>query len=131
MVIPRAAVREIQRKPAEDPAVRALATANWMATVDPGPIPPDLQAFGLGEGETAVLAHALANPGSGVILADQAARTAASALGLSCQGTLAVVLFAKTAGLVPAARPIVEELRRNGMYLSERVMDSALAKVGE
>jgi predicted nucleic acid-binding protein len=88
-------------------------------------------AFGLGDGETAVLAYALDNPGSGVILDDRAARNAAAALGIPNQGTLAVVVFAKTLGLIPAARPVIEQLRHLGMYLSDQVMNRALAQVGE
>src|SRR5216684_509193 len=77
VVIPEAAVLEIQRKGPGDPAVQALAQAMWLVSVDPGPIPARVAAFGLGDGETAVLAHALANPGSGAIVDDQAARNAA------------------------------------------------------
>jgi predicted nucleic acid-binding protein len=87
--------------------------------------------LGLGDGESSVLAYALANPGSGVILDDQAARNAATAMGIPSQGTLGVVVFAKTHGFIPAARPVVEQLRQQGMYLSDQVMNQALAQVGE
>jgi predicted nucleic acid-binding protein len=74
VVIPDAAVLEIRRKGPADPAVQALSQANWLVSVDPGPIPANVAALGLGDGETGVLAHALANPGSGAIVDDQAAR---------------------------------------------------------
>ena len=131
VVIPDAAVLEVQRRGPTDPAVRALAAATWLATVDPGPIPARVAAFGLGAGETAVLAHALANPGSSAVLDDEAARNAAAALGIAYRGTLGVVISAKTQGLIPAARPVVEQLRQHGMYLSDQVMNQALAQVGE
>jgi predicted nucleic acid-binding protein len=131
VVIPEAAVLEVQRKGPGDPAVHALGQATWLVSVDPGPIPANVAAFGLGDGETAVLAHALANPNSGVILDDRAARGAAAALGITNQGTLAVVVFAKAHGVIPAARPVVEQLRQHGMYLSDQLMNQALAKVGE
>lgn len=131
VVIPGAAVLEIQRRGSTDPAVQALAQANWLPTVDPGPIPANIAAFGLGDGETAVLAHALANAGSGAIFDDQAARRAAAALGIPHQGTLGVVISAKAHGVIAAARPVVEQLRRQGMYLSDQVMNQALAQVGE
>jgi predicted nucleic acid-binding protein len=47
------------------------------------------------------------------------------------QGTLSLVLLAKARGLVAAARPVVEQLRREGMYLSDQIMNQALAQVGE
>lgn len=131
VVIPEAAVLEIQRKGPGDPTVQALAHATWLSAVDPGPIPARIGAFGLGPGESAVLAYALANPGSGAILDDQAARNAAAALGIAHQGTLGVVLFAKTQGIISAARPIVEQLRQHGMFLSDQVMNQALGQVGE
>ncbi|TAF04226.1 MAG: DUF3368 domain-containing protein, partial [Nostocales cyanobacterium] len=34
-------------------------------------------------------------------------------------------------GLIPSARPILEQLRLSGMYLSEKVINQALALVGE
>jgi predicted nucleic acid-binding protein len=131
VVIPEAAVLEIQRRGSADPAVQALAQAKWLPSVDPGPIPTNLAAFGLGDGETAVLAHALVNSGSGAIVDDQAARNAAAALGIPHQGTLAVVVAAKAQGLIAAARPVVDQLRVHGMYLSDQVMNQALAQVGE
>jgi predicted nucleic acid-binding protein len=90
-----------------------------------------VSALGLGDGESGVLAHALANPGSGVIVDDQGARHAAAAMGLSLLGTLGVVVFAKTHGFIPAARPVVEQVRQNGMYLTDQLMNNALSQIGE
>jgi len=125
------AVLEICHGGPSDPAVQALAQATWLLKVDPGRIPAKVAAFRLSNGESAVLAHALANPGNGVIIDDQAARSAAAALGIPHQGTLGVVVFAKAQGFIPAARPVVEQLRQHGMYLSDQVMNQALAQVGE
>ncbi|MGH9361628.1 MAG: DUF3368 domain-containing protein [Thermoanaerobaculia bacterium] len=46
-------------------------------------------------------------------------------------GTLGIVLKARSAGLIQAARPEVERLVDHGMYLSAQVIDQALALVGE
>jgi predicted nucleic acid-binding protein len=131
VVIPQAAVLERQRRGPTDPAVQALAQTPWLASVDPGPIPAQVTTFGLGDGESAVLAYALANPGSGAIVDDQAARAAAAVLAIPHQGTLGVVLSAKARGIIPAARPVVEQLRQHGMYLADHVMNQALSQVGE
>jgi predicted nucleic acid-binding protein len=131
VVIPEAAALEIQRRGLADPGVQALSQANWLVTVDPGPIPANVAAFGLGDGETAVLAHALTNSGWGVIVDDRAARNAATAMGIPHLGTLGVVVAAKAKGFITAARPVVEQLRREGMYLSDQVMNQSLAQVGE
>ena len=131
VVIPEAAAEEIQRRGPSDVSAQALAQATWLATVDPGAIPSEVAAFVLGDGESAVLAYALANPGSGAILDDRAARHAAAMLAILHQGTLALVIQAKLFGLVSAARPILEQLRQDGMYLSDQLMNQALAQIGE
>ena len=46
-------------------------------------------------------------------------------------GTLGIVLRAKQAGLVPAARPLVNELLRKGLYLSKDLVKLALEEIGE
>ena len=52
-------------------------------------------------------------------------------LGIPHQGTLALIIYAKQQGLVPAARPLVERLRQEGMYLSDQIVNQALAQIGE
>lgn len=52
-------------------------------------------------------------------------------VGIPVRGTLGLVLAAKQRGDIPAARPILEKLRQSGMYLSDRVVNEALALVGE
>ncbi len=62
---------------------------------------------------------------------DLAARRCAGALGIPVRGTLGLVLTAKQQGEITAARPVLEQLRLCGMYLSDRVMNQALARIGE
>jgi predicted nucleic acid-binding protein len=66
-----------------------------------------------------------------VILDDRPARTCAAALGIPYQGTLGLVIHAKQQGWIPVARAVVERLRREGMYLSDSLMNQVLAQVGE
>lgn len=131
VAIPHAAVIEISKRGPSDSGVQALARSTWLAQVDPGPIPPRVAAFGLGAGESSVITYALAHPGSGVVFDDRAARKAAAALSIPHQGTLSLILLAKARGLVAAARPILEQLRRDGMYLSDQIIKQTLAQVGE
>ena len=130
VVIPAAAVQEIQRGAPTDPGIQALAQASWLATVDPPSISNAVSTFNLGPGESAVLEWAFANPGSGVLIDDQAARHAAAVLSIPHQGTLGLVVVAKAQGLIAAARPVMEQLRQQGMYLSDQIMNQALAQVG-
>ncbi len=62
---------------------------------------------------------------------DLAARRCAASLGLKVNGTLGLVLLAKQSGRIAAARPVMEDLIRGGMFLSRLVLDRALALVGE
>ncbi len=78
-----------------------------------------------------MLAWALSRPGTIAVLDDQKARTYAGSLGISFIGTLGIVLRAKLQGVVPQARPIVQDLIARGMYLSRAVAEKALALVGE
>ncbi|MGH9363595.1 MAG: DUF3368 domain-containing protein [Thermoanaerobaculia bacterium] len=94
-------------------------------------MPPEIRKWGLGRGEAAVLAWAHLHPGTLAIIDDREARAAARSLRVPVIGTLGIVLSAKTAGLITAARPEVELLVAQGMYLSSEVIDRALALVGE
>ena len=55
----------------------------------------------------------------------------ATALGVPTVGTLRILLEAKGAGLVPAVAPLIEGLRRAGIFLSDSVIANALTIAGE
>lgn len=129
MIVPDAVVEEVTAY--SDDAARALATEEW---IEPGPAvgtPSSISAWDLGAGESAVLAWAVAHPGTVAVLDDYAARTCAQALNVPLVGTLGLALRAKVSGRVSTAGSLVEELRRAGLYLSDRVVRKALALVGE
>jgi predicted nucleic acid-binding protein len=131
IVVPRPVAEEIRAGGSMDAAARALGSAPWLTIVDAPQVPPAIQAWDLGDGESSVLAWAHANPGTLVILDDLAARRCAAAFRIPVRGTLGLVLLAKQRGRVAAARPVLEALRGSGMYLSDSVLNKALALVGE
>lgn len=131
IVIPQEAADEISRGGITDPSVQALASAKWLQVLPMIPIPITIANLGLGSGESAVLTLALSNPNCGVILDDRAARNASASFGLPCLGTLGIILSAKSHGILPAARPLIEKLRIEGMFLTDKVMNQALSQVGE
>jgi predicted nucleic acid-binding protein len=94
-------------------------------------IPSELADWGLGRGESQVLALAEAAPSSRAVLDDLEARRCAQSIGLPLIGTLGIVLRAKRKGLVDAARPIIEHLRRVGLYASDQLIERALSHLGE
>jgi predicted nucleic acid-binding protein len=131
VLVPRPVAQEIGQRGPSDPAAQALAGTSWLQVVDPGSPPPAIHAWKLGAGETAVLTYALANLGTEVVSDDARARRCARALGVPVLGTVAVVLEARRRGAIAAARPVLELLRQAGLYLSDRLMNQALALVGE
>lgn len=78
-----------------------------------------------------MLALAASRPGSEAVLDDRQARRCAESLGVPVTGTLGIVLRAKRRGLIPAARPLVERLLEQRLYLSDELVEAALAEIGE
>lgn len=131
ILVPQAVAQEIQHRDTQDPTVTALATTPWLRIVTTPEPDPLIQAWDLGKGESAVLSWAYSHPDTEAILDDRAARRCAAALNIPVRGTLGLVLIAKQRGEIPSARAVLEDLRRSGMYLSDSVLNQALAKIGE
>ena len=131
IVIPAAVAGEIQERGPEDPTVQAIEKTAWLAVVPTPPIDERIQAWDLGLGESAVLTWGYIHQGTEIIIDDLAARRCATALGIPFRGTLGLVLVAKRRGIIPLARPVVDQLRYLGMYLSDQIVDKALVLVGE
>lgn len=102
----------------------------WLILYDDLPLPPEIAGWDLGAGESQVLAHALIS-GDEAVLDDLQGRHCARALGVATTGTLGVILRAKRQKIVPAARPLVEQLLLKGLYLSRDLVESTLREVGE
>ncbi|MBC8263357.1 MAG: DUF3368 domain-containing protein [Anaerolineales bacterium] len=130
LAIPRAVAVEIEAGPANDPARQAIA-GGYFAIVEAIPV-PEVLAWDLGAGETAVLSYALRKPEWTVILDDAAARRCARSFGLRLKGTLAVVILAKQQGLIPSAADVLRSVLNIGFRLDENVVREALSRtVGE
>ncbi|MGC8641189.1 MAG: DUF3368 domain-containing protein [Isosphaeraceae bacterium] len=78
-----------------------------------------------------MLAVALQNPGCEVVIDDLAGRRCAVVHGIPLLGTVGVVILAKRIGKIVEARPVIEDLRRVGLYVKEEVIAGALSQVGE
>jgi predicted nucleic acid-binding protein len=131
VLVPLAVAEEIRRRGPEDPTARALEATDWLRVIEIPSIPPRIERWDLGAGESAVLAWCLEHPGSEAVIDDLAGRRCADALDIPVRGTLGLVLIAKQRGHLEAARPILESMLRAGMYLSPAVLDRALRSVDE
>ncbi len=133
LVIPEAVAHEVGAGPPDDPARRWIEDRG-RAYVQPvgDPADPEVAAWDLGHGESAVLTWARAQDEAWTVLLDDgAARRAARAFSLSLSGTLGVLLAAKEAGRVAEVQPVVEELVRADLHLNDAVLSQTLRQAGE
>lgn len=130
ILIPNAVRAEILAGPADDPARQALEFG-WGEEIAASAIPGAIIEWGLGAGETEVLAAALEHGSAKAMLDDAQARACASTIGLSVIGTIGAVLRAKALGLLPAAGPVCAELQLVGLRIDAGTVQQALKSVGE
>ena len=109
---------------------RPMELPQWLHLRDDLPLPAEIAGWDLGAGESQVLAHTVM-AGDEAVLDDLQGRGCARALGVPATGTLGVLLRAKKLGMIPAARPLIEDLLRSGLYLSRDLVQQALLDVGE
>lgn len=131
LYVPRQVADEIMARGDHDATAQALLKTGWLHVTAVESIPASVESWGLGEGESAVVALALSKDKCEAVLDDLAGRKCAASVGVPVRGTLGLVLLAKKRGIIPAARPVLEDLLRGGMYLSRHVLDRALERVGE
>lgn len=131
VVVPRAVAVEIEAGPSQDEARQALDSGRF-TIVDTPPPPPELLAWDLGSGETAVLSLAMTEKKWTAILDDAAARRCAHGFSVSLKGTLAVVLLARQRDLVPSAAGVMQALIGVGFRIDKDLLIKTLAQtVGE
>lgn len=131
VIVPEPVAREIRARGADDVSAVALVRNPWPAIAESVAVPAAIYAWGLGMGESSVLAHAFHNPGMVAIIDDLAARRCAVGLQVPVRSTLGIVLAAKRRGLIPSARSVMEDLIAGGLYLSPGVLSAALQRVNE
>lgn len=131
LLVPRAVIEEIQAGADGEGVVKALEGDPRFEVVEDLSVPMLIGAWDLGRGESQVLALGQASPGYAVVLDDLAARSCARNMGVAVIGTLGVVLAARRRGWIQKARPVIESLVRQGMFLSRNLMEEALREVGE
>lgn len=130
-ILPQAVKEELLHAPEGDPARRAVESGLFEIVEIVSP-PPEILAWDLGKGETAVLSYALSNPDWVAVLDDNAARRCARSLSITLTGTLSVVILAKQFGLIESAAQVLQALRSNEFRLDDKVIRNALKRtVGE
>lgn len=82
-------------------------------------------------GESEAIALAIETEADYLVIDEQKGRNVANHLGILVIGLLGVLVNAKEAGLIPAVRPVAEELVLNGFHLSPKLIEAVLARVNE
>ena len=100
IIVPDVVAEEIRRRGPADVTAQALEQTSWLSITESRQVPPIIQAWGLGHGETSVLAWAYANQGTEAIIDDLAGRRCAAALRMPVRGTLGLVLVATQRGKI-------------------------------
>jgi predicted nucleic acid-binding protein len=131
VVTPDVVITEIGAKGGNDHTVEAIRKTSWLSVVPISAIPEPVRACRLDRGEMAVLALAYGDLDSEVVLDDLSGRRCAARLRIACVGTLGLVVAARRLTIIPAARPIVEQLRQVGMYLDDELVEEVLKRIGE
>lgn len=131
VIVPESVFREVVSGGLGRAGASQIASAEWLERSDVA-IPEPLLALELGPGEAAVLAtgHLLQ---AQLVLIDErrARRIAEQAYGLRIKGSAGILVSAKRAGLISAVLPHLDQMVRQGYYLSRRLLERAAAEAGE
>ena len=109
----------------------------WLSIAPPNGIADSYQPInpGVDAGEASAIGVALQQQASGthvlVLIDDRCGRAEARRQGLPIIGLAAVLVLARESGLISACAPLLQALRKEGYYLSDRLVESVLQQVGE
>lgn len=131
VVVPEPVWQEVTTRYGQ-PVSHGLEKVDWLRRepVDPLTALSSVAAWDLGPGETSVIQWAIMHGHAEVIIDDLAGRKCAHAFGLRVRGTLGLVLQGYQSGRVEDPKRFLEQLRQNGMWLSDEVITRALRKIG-
>jgi predicted nucleic acid-binding protein len=130
--IPAEVAVECQAGGVSKTGLQAFQKASWLRIVDLGTTPDPLLTSLLDLGESRAIELALRDQPS-VLLMDEARgrRVARDIYGLKVVGTGRLLVEAKQMGAVTAVKPLIESIRENGYWLSDRIVNEILKQAGE
>lgn len=132
VLVPAAVVREVTQAGTGRMSSTNIAGLAWLEQRPVDPPPDRLLAEELGAGEAEVITLALRIGTREVLLDERRARRITEiAYHLPVRGTAGLLVAAKRINLIPSVRPLLEAMRGNGYYLSQRLVDLACAAVWE
>ncbi len=130
--VPDAVFREVAWYGARRPGAVELAAAAWAIRVALE-VPPDaLLAEDVGAGESEAIALAVQRRARLLLLDDRRARRIAEvAYRLRVKGVAGVLVAAKRRGLIASVESLLVQIRGNGYYIAQPIINRAVREVGE
>lgn len=133
VLAPPAVMEEFERLASVDPRFTGLTFPVFVQVSAATQIAPSLvlnQRLHQGEREALSLAAELG--ADAVLMDERAGRAAASSLGLSSIGVLGILVQAKTLGLLPAIKPLLDRLHHQARFwIAPALIQQVLDSVGE
>jgi predicted nucleic acid-binding protein len=132
LVIPAGVANEIQGYRGGHYGEIILSDEPWI-TVQKVQSPSQVQLLlpALDQGEAEVIALALEQNADLVLIDELTGRKVAQSLELQVIGTVGILIRAKQMGLIPAVKPVLEEMIQRGIRYSQRFINSILHEIGE
>jgi predicted nucleic acid-binding protein len=132
LIIPSAVYEDVVIKGAGKPGAGEVKEAKWIEKRDVGEreLVMRLSAI-LGRGESEAIALAKEIKADLIILDDERARKEAISEGIRISGLLSLIVQAKEKGIIGRARPLMDELRQEGFFISQDLYRDAIQKIGE
>lgn len=133
VLAPPSVMREFQRLASVDPRFVSLTFLAFVQVSTATQIAPALLLNQrLHQGERDALSLAAELGADAVLMDERAGRAVASGLGLQSIGILGILVQAKTLGLVPAIKPLINRLHSHARFwIAPALMQQVLRSVGE
>ncbi len=135
VIIPQAVRNELSNASAENINIRAVVALSWIEirlvknTVLVETLLHDRE---LDQGEAEAIALALELPAKRLLIDERLGRREATRLGIPITGVLGILIAAKTEGLLPLVKPVMDDLIiKAGFWVSEQLYAEILQVAGE
>jgi predicted nucleic acid-binding protein len=131
IVVPAGVAAEIDRGSLDDAARKWMGLQGRSWIKDVGHVHHSISAWDLGSAESEVLSWAYENPGYEVVVDDRAARECAYSMNIPVRGTIGMLLLAKRRKKIDRIAPVLIDLRKSGLRVSQALFDKALRLADE
>ncbi len=131
VIVPEAVYREVTAKK-DSACMRVIEESGWIC-IDKVHNLSEKKMYKtkLHDGEVEVMILAQEKQADLVVIDDNAAKKTAEYLGLTVTGTMGVLIKAKKLGYLNAVRPILNEIKENGFYISTALEKMVMEQAGE